>query len=183
MVGLCSSIGYCFSAAGPQITVDLFHLSPAEYGYWNSMNMVGMLFGGLLAKTLLQRMGANKVVILGLTGTALGLGSLILMSYSTNATALWFFTSTLIMYLFSGLLFAGGSYLASNAVSDKASGAAMMSFLNMSTATLAVVLMGYLGIKPIGAFITILCSLWLFILVILCARSVMAHPTGLIEKA
>lgn len=173
VVGLCSAIGYCFSAAGPQIALELFRLSPAEYGYWNIFNMIGMLAGGLLAKALLQRFKADKVVILGLAGTALGIISLIKMSHSENISALWFFTSTVLMYLFSGLLFAGGSYIASNAVNDKASSAAMMSFINMSTATLAVVLMGYISIKPLFAFIAILSSLWLFVFVVLCVRRVL----------
>jgi DHA1 family bicyclomycin/chloramphenicol resistance-like MFS transporter len=167
-VGLCTSIGYCFSAAGPQIALDLFRLSPAEYGYWNTFNMLGMLAGGLLAKALLQRYRANIVVFLGLSGTAVGLVSLIEMSYSGSTSALWFFTSTVLLYLFSGLLFAGGSYIASTSINDKASSAAMMSFINMSTATCAVVLMGYISIKPFIAFITILSGLWLFICSVLC---------------
>ncbi|CEG56263.1 MFS transporter [Legionella fallonii] len=170
VVGLCSAIGYCFSAAGPQITSDLFQLSPAEYGYWNILNMVGMLSGGLLAKVALQKYSASNVVYLGLTGTALSIGCLILMVYSGHPLVLWFFMSTLFLYLFSGFLFAGGSYIASNAVSDKASGSAMMSFINMMTATLAVVFMGYVSTKPLLAFITILAGLWFLVLVILFVR-------------
>ncbi len=170
VVGFCSAIGYCFSAAGPQIAFDLFQLSPAEYGYWNIINMVGMLSGGLLAKVALQKYSASKVVYLGLAGTALSVSSLILMIYSGNPLVLWFFMSTLFLYLFSGFLFAGGSYLASNAVSDKASGAAMMSFINMTTATLAVVFMGYVSTKPLLAFITVLAGLWLLVLAILSMR-------------
>ncbi len=170
VVGLCSAIGYCFSAAGPQIVMEFFHVSPAEYGYWNLFNMVGMLAGGLLAKELLQRYKANKVVFLGLSGTASGLVSMILMVYSGNGSVLWFFTSTLLMYLFSGLLFAGGSYIASNSVSDQASGAAMMSFINMTTATLAVISMGYISSSPLFAFIAVLASFWMFVVIILGGR-------------
>ncbi|MCL9683531.1 MFS transporter [Legionella maioricensis] len=167
VVGLCSAIGYCFSAAGPQIVMELFHLSPAEYSYWNLLNMTGMLAGGLLAKELLQRYKANNVVFFGLIGTALGLVSMIVMVYSGNGSVLWFFTSTLFLYLFSGLLFAGGSYIASNAVNDKASGAAMMSFINMTSATLAVISMGYISSLPLFAFIAVLASFWILIFIIL----------------
>ena len=75
------------------------------------------------------------------------------------------------MYLFSGLLFAGGSYIASNALNDKASGAAMMSFINMVTATLAVIVMGYLNNNPLFAFLVVLSGLWFLVMVILIARS------------
>jgi MFS family permease len=167
VVGLCSAIGYCFSAAGPLIAKELFHLSPAKYGYWNCFNILGMLLGGLLAKVLLQRFSPSKVVVFGLVGTALGIGDVLLMTYFGSASALWFFTSTLVMYLFSGFLFSGGSYIASNSVSDKASGAAMMSFINMMVATLAVILMGYISSNPLIAFIMTLGALWAFVSVVL----------------
>lgn len=167
VVGLATAIGYCFSAAGPQISVDMFQLSPAQYGYWNSVNMIGMLGGGLLARALLQVRTANRVVGFGLIGTAVGLASLILLAYSGSSSVVWFFFSTLLMYLFSGLFFAGGSFIASNSITDKASGAAMMSFINMSTATLAVVIMGYLGFRPLFSFIFILSALWVLVVFVL----------------
>lgn len=167
IVGYCSVIGYCFSAAGPQIASDLLHLSPAEYGYWNLINMFGMLAGGLWAKTLLNRLPAMHVISVGLAGCALGILSLLAMSSMSSISVAWFFLSTLDLYLFSGLLFAGGSYIASNASNDKASASAMMSFINMSIATLAVVAMGYLGKSPMHAFVEILIGVWLFIVTLL----------------
>lgn len=172
VVGFCSAIGYCFSAAGPQIALDLFKLTPAEYGYWNGLNMIGMLAGGLFARFLLQRIKANEVVLLGLMGTAISLVAIILIDYSDNVTPIWFFSSTLVMYLSSGLLFAGGSYLASNAVTDKASGAAMMSFINMVTATIAVIVMGYVNKNSLAAFIIVLSALWVLVILLLMSR----HP-------
>ncbi len=166
-VGLCSAIGYCFSAVGPQIAIDLFKLSPAEYGYWNLLNMAGMLAGGLFAKALLQRLNAHKVVQSGLLGTLLGIGSLILIaSLQINSVFLFFF-STFLLYLFSGLLFAGGSFIASNAVADKASGAAMMSFINMVTATVSVIVAGCLSANPLLGFIGVLLGLWMIVVILL----------------
>jgi MFS transporter, DHA1 family, multidrug resistance protein len=166
VVGLCSTVGYCFSASGPLIANQLFHLSPIAYSYWNGLNMLGMLLGGILAKLLLERYKAEVLVILGLIGTALGLLSLIIMFYSAYESILWFFSSTLVLYLFSGLLFSGGSYLASQSVADKASGSAMMSFINMSSAVLAVICLGYVAANPLLAFISIVGGAWLLVLVL-----------------
>lgn len=171
-VGLCSAIGYCFSALGPQIANDLFHLTPAEYGYWNLFNMAGMLAGGLIARSMLHRFTAGTVVLFGMIGTALGLAQLLLISYVQNPSVVWFFTNTLMMYLFSGLLFAGGSLIASNSVIDKASGAAMMSFLNMVTATLSVICSGWISDNPLIGFISVLGGLWMIVLFLLFVRSV-----------
>lgn len=171
VVGYCSAISYCFSAAGPQIAEDLFKLSAAEYGYWNGLNIIGMLLGGLLTKQLIARLSAYYVITLGFLGTALGIGNLFIMWTIGSQSALWFFLITSSLYLFSSLLFSGGSLIASNALTDKAIGAAMMSFVNMCFATVCVILMGYLGRNPLLSFISILSLVWLLLAILLLIKN------------
>ncbi|RUR12757.1 MFS transporter [Legionella sp. km772] len=166
VVGLCSAISYCFSAAGPSITKQFFNLSPLSYGYWNGLNMIGMLIGGLIAKYLLQHYKAQQLVMWGLVGTAMGLVSLAMLFYSSEGSVLWFFLSVMSLYLFSGFLFSGGSYLALISIQDKASGSAMMSFLNMLTAVLAVIFLGYLSTNSFLAFLLVLGGLWFLTLIL-----------------
>ena len=163
VVGCCSAISYCFSAAGPQIAQDLLKLSAAQYGYWNGLNIVGMLCGGLLVKQLLARFSVNKVIAIGFFGMALGMGNLFIIWGMASFSALWFFLTTASLYLFSSLLFSGGSIVASNALTDKASASAMMSFVNMCFATLCVILMGYLVTNPLLGFAVILSLIWLLV--------------------
>lgn len=66
-------------------------------------------------------------------------------------------------YIFGALLFSGGSILASTAINDKANGAAMMSFINMFSATIAVIVMGYASANPLKAFIDILLGMWILV--------------------
>lgn len=167
IVGTCSAISYCFSAAGPQIAEELLKLSAAKYGYWNSLNIVGMLFGGVLVKQLLSRLSANQVIAIGFLGVALGVINLFFMWIIGSQSALWFFLITASLYLFNGLMFSSGSLVASNALTDKASAAAMMSFINMCFATLAVILMGYLAINPLLSFILILSLVWILVVILL----------------
>ena len=163
VVGCCSAISYCFSAAGPQIAQDLLKLSAAQYGYWNGLNIVGMLLGGLLVKQLLARFSVNTVIAIGFIGIALGISNLFIIWGIASQSALWFFLTTASLYLFSSLLFSGGSLVASNALTDKASASAMMSFVNMCFATLCVILMGYLVTNPLLGFVIILCLIWLLV--------------------
>ena len=163
VVGCCSSIAYCFSAAGPQIAQDLLKLSAAEYGYWNCLNIIGMLLGGLVVKQLLARLPVNTVIAIGFFGIALGIGNLISIWNMGSQSALWFFLTTASLYLFSSLLFSGGSIIASNALTDKASAAAMMSFVNVGFATLSVILMGYLVSNPLLGFAIILSLTWVLV--------------------
>ncbi len=163
VVGCCSAISYCFSAAGPQIAQDLLKLSAAQYGYWNGLNIIGMLLGGLLVKQLLARFSVNTVIAIGFLGIALGIGNLFIIWEMASQSALWFFLTTASLYLFSSLLFSGGSLVASNALTDKASASAMMSFVNMCFATLCVILMGYLVANPLLGFVIILSLIWLLV--------------------
>lgn len=163
VVGCCSAISYCFSAAGPQIAEDLLKLSAAEYGYWNGVNIIGMLLGGLAVKQLLTRLSTTTVIAIGFLGIALGISHLFIIWAVGSQSALWFFLTTASLYLFSSLLFSGGSLVASNALTDKASAAAMMSFVNMCFATLCVILMGYIVINPLLGFAMILSLIWLLV--------------------
>ena len=172
VVGCCSAISYCFSAAGPQISHDLLQLSAAQYGYWNGLNIVGMLCGGFLVKELLTRFSVNWVIVMGFLGVALGIASLFILWLIGSHSALWFFLTTASLYLFSSLLFSGGSLVASTAIPDKASASSMMSFVNMCFATAAVILMGYLVTNPLLGFILILGLIWLLVVGLLCKQKV-----------
>jgi MFS family permease len=163
VVSCCTSVTYCFSAAGPQIAHSLLNLSAATYAYWNGLNILGMLLGGLIAKQLLARFSMNQVSIIGFLGIALCIGSVLDMWLIYSHSAFWFFLTTASMFLFSSLLFAVGSFVASNALADKASASSMMSFVNMGFGTLCVILMGYLSPNPLLDFIIILCLVWILV--------------------
>lgn len=179
VVGCCSAISYCFSAAGPQVAHDVLQLSAAQYGYWNSLNIIGMLCGGFLVKELLARFSVPWVIAIGFLGVAMGIVSLFILWLIDNHSALWFFLTTASLYLFSSLLFAGGSLIASNALSDKASAAAMMSFVNMCFATAAVIIMGYLVSNPLLGFILILSLIWMLVVALLCCTKKESSTLGL----
>lgn len=154
--GTYSAVNYCYSAAAPQIAHQYLQLSASEYGYWNLLNIIGMLLGGLSARLLMQYFNVTRVILVGYVGSCFSLLSLIAMLYINNGSTLWFFSSTCLLYCCSSYLFAGGSYVASNAIEDKASSSSMMSFINMSVAMLSVVVMGYLSSDPFLGFIWIL---------------------------
>lgn len=165
--GACSAVGYCYSAAAPKIAHQYLHLSASAYGYWNVLNIMGMLLGGLSARALMQQFSVMKVIALGYIGSCLALLSLVAMLCTNNSTVAWFFISTCLLYCCSSYLFAGGSYIASNAIEDKASASSMMSFINMGVATLSVVVMGYLSSNPLCRFLWILGSVFFITLALL----------------
>ena len=159
--GACSAVGYCYSAAAPQIAHSYLNLSASAYGYWNTLNIVGMLLGGLSARLLMQRFSVMHVITLGYVGSTLALLSLGTMLYWSPQSVLWFFGSTSLLYCCSSYLFAGGSYIASNAIEDRASASSMMSFINMGIAAISVMIMGYLSVNPFYGFLGMLSGIFL----------------------
>ncbi len=144
VVGLCSIISYCYSAAAPMIAEQNFHLSPAAYGSWNSINMLGMLASGFLARLLMHRVGAQRLIAFAIMAVVLTIAMLALLYQYHWLTVGLFFCATSLLYLFAGLLFPAGSWLALAHAQNRASASAMMSFINMGSACIAVVGMGLL---------------------------------------
>ncbi|MDP1574398.1 MAG: MFS transporter [Coxiellaceae bacterium] len=161
VVGFVSVFSYCYSAAAPIYAQLTLHLSPSQYGYWNSINMIGMFFGGLLCSRLIKQYHEKKVLISGFALIFLGLIFLSMITLFDSHSALLFFIATAYLYLVSGLLFPTASFFALNTIEDRASASAVMSFVNMGSATLAVIVMGYLPFSTIDAFLFILCLLFL----------------------
>ncbi|MDF1653800.1 MAG: MFS transporter [Coxiellaceae bacterium] len=153
VVGLCSLVSYCYSAAAPLIAEQQLHLTAAAYGSWNAINMLGMLASGILARVFMHRVSAQRMITLGIAGSLLVAALLALLQWQGALTAVTFFISTALLYLFAGLLFPAGSWLALENAADRASASSMMSFINMSSAFFAVVLMAYL---PGGVFMQLI---------------------------
>jgi len=170
-VGLVSAVAYCYSAAAPLYAHSVLHLTPDIYGYWNLLNMLGMLTSGFLSAYLMKTHGAQRTLFVGLGFMIPCLMSFLLMSITQQSNALWFFTTSMFLYLFSGLLFPAASFFASNAIEDKANASSMMSFVNMGSAMVAVAVMGYLPLRTIVSF-TITISVFFIIVSVLSLQSI-----------
>ena len=178
IVGLNSAVAYCYSAAAPIYTQSILHLSASQYGYWNLFNIIGMFASGFLSANLMKRWSAEKVLLCALARMVPCIFSLMILSNAAHPNAFWFFSTTLFLYLFSGLLFPAGSFLASNAISDKASASSMMSFIYMGSAMLSVIIMGYLPLSTLLALITVITSFLIFAWYLLLSEKSFFHFFG-----
>lgn len=169
-IGLISAIGYCYSAAAPLYAQSTLQLTPESYGYWNLINIVGMMASGFLSAYLMKRYVPKFVLLLGLCCMTPCIFSLIIIAMSQLLNTAWFFVTTMLLYLCGGLVFPAASFFASNALEDKANASSVMSFINMGSAMIAVVAMGYLPMSNISAFATTISAFFIFasVLVLSC---------------
>jgi DHA1 family bicyclomycin/chloramphenicol resistance-like MFS transporter len=169
VAGFVSFIAYGYSAFAPIYSQSGLHLTASQFGYWNSLNMIGMLLSGILSAYLMKRYPIERVLITGFSGILLGLSTLTIITIFSIHNSAIFFSTTSFLYLTSGLLFPAASFLGSTSIEDRASASSVMSFINMGSAMLGVIVMGYLPFYSITSFTMIM---WLFFMmvILLCLR-------------
>ena len=158
LVGAVSVFAYGYSATAPIFSRYALHLSANQYGYWNLVNMIGMMGSGFWAPFLMKRFGPWSLIMWGCIGLAPFFALLVLIAVFKLDSSLLFFVTSSGLYFFTGLLFPAASYFASNAVIDRGNAASAMSFVNMVSAMLGVVIIGYLPFSSLVAFIIVLLS-------------------------
>jgi DHA1 family bicyclomycin/chloramphenicol resistance-like MFS transporter len=155
LVALVSLFSYCYSAAAPIIAHNQLHLSPALYGYYNMINIVGMLIGAVVAAKLLKCYDPILLLLISSTALVLGMASLGLLAMIHHLTTLRFFALTGGIYFTTSIIFPSASFRASNAIADKANASGAMNLISMGCAVLGVGIMGYLPISTLWAFIVV----------------------------
>lgn len=156
VVGLCSTVGYVYSAAAPLIAQHQLNLTAAAYGYWNSINMIGMLLSGFTGAYLLKRFSAQTVIVISIIAILATLIVLTGLNYLHAVTVLPFFIVTSLLYLFGGWCFPAGATLAMQVATNKAHAASAKSFINMGSATLAVFIYNWLPGTRLDMFILVI---------------------------
>ena len=164
LVGFASVVAYCYSTAAPIISQSLLQLTPAQYGLWNLINLIGMMASGFLGVLLVKRYALSAIIHTGMTGIGLAIISLCAMSLVQTPTPLWFFISTALLYFFSGIIYPCAAHYATHAIDNTANASSMMSFINMLSATICVIILGSLPFSQLVDLITILSAFLLFTL-------------------
>ncbi|MCF6775783.1 MFS transporter [Thiotrichales bacterium 19X7-9] len=163
MLGSVTMFSYGYAYSAPLFAINELHLSPSVYGLWNLLTIFGMLSGGILSSFLMKYLGAQRLLKLSVVLVIPCLISLLILSLTNSHNILWYFISAMCAYATFGLIFPSASYFATLKAKDKASASSMMSFLNMISATIGVIIMGYLSINPVLAMV---CVLGIFFIIV-----------------
>ncbi len=149
LMGLCTCFVYIFSTIGPFIAINLFGINSSQYGIANLLPPLGLIFGCLCAAYLAKKYASDFIIRLGIiiicAGSLLMLTTIIL--HLPVITGL--FLPLIIVYFGLSLIQPNASILAMNSVTDKAHGSAVMSFINMGTATIVVLNLNLFSISKL----------------------------------
>lgn len=137
-MGCVTSIIYLFSTLAPFLAINRIGLTPEQYGFLNFIPPLGLIGGSLTSHWLASRRGKLDVIRLG--GKMAALASLAMFTlFFIGKITLWtLFLPIPFLYFGTSLIFNNASSLAIDHMQDKSNGSAIMSFINMALATVAV---------------------------------------------
>lgn len=149
LMGACTSFIYVFAALAPFIAINLFGLSSSEYGMANILPPIGMIAGSLACVRLINHYPLQKIIQMGIGIATIGVViMLITLAMHLNVIA-GLFIPTIVVYFGLCFILANASTIAMSQATDKAHASAVMSFINMGTATFIVLAIGYFQVTEL----------------------------------
>jgi DHA1 family bicyclomycin/chloramphenicol resistance-like MFS transporter len=150
MMGISTCFVYTFAAVAPFVAINMLGMDSAQYGFANILPSAGLAIGSLTAAQLAETYENSQMIKWGLRIAVIG-ACLMLFAVWMHASAIVsIFIPMMFIYLGLAAILSNASTIAMSDVHDKAHGAAVMSFINMGSAT--VVVLG-LGLLPVTTYL------------------------------
>lgn len=149
LIGANTSLYYVFSATAPFIGIQLIKLSPDVYGVLNIIPSIALACSGLGAAALSSYLNTKKTIFAGLGLFALGSVTMLLLFFGDVVTRWSLFLSVSIVYLGASLVFTNLTVLAMHQAENRSNAAAVMSFINIGGAFVAVTIFGLLRVSEV----------------------------------
>lgn len=140
IMGCSTSIIYLFATLAPFLGINQLGLSPEGYGFLNFIPPIGMIAGSFSAHWLAARREKLAVIQFG-SLVAIFISLVMAILFGTGNLNPWtLFLPIPFLYFGTSLIFNNASSFAMDHMQDKSNGSAIMSFINMSVATVAVLI-------------------------------------------
>jgi MFS family permease len=170
LMGLCTSVVYVFATEAPYIGISQMGLEPKIYGIWTILPASGMAVGlftaAFLAPRLSPRIGILSGILMALVSTLVLAG---LFANDFYHPASLFLPMACAQFGFS-LAYSYSSGTALSSAHEKAYASSALSFINMSIATIATLLVARISpLLPlefaalVGAIMALQLILWLLL--------------------
>ncbi|NDD58748.1 MAG: MFS transporter [Chlamydiae bacterium] len=174
IMGCVTSIIYLFSTLAPFLGINKIGLNPEEYGFLNFIPPLGLIAGSFASHWLAAR--REKLAVIQLGGKISVLAIIVmLVFFATGKINLWtLFLPIPFLYFGTSLIFNNASSFAMGHMQDKSNGSAIMSFINMTLATVAVLVAQSIN-SPIPLLMPLLFLFFAFLLLFLQRRLKTLH--------
>jgi DHA1 family bicyclomycin/chloramphenicol resistance-like MFS transporter len=147
LMGATTCFIYVFAALAPFIAINIFHMSSEAYGTANCMPPIGLILGSLVSARLAKEHAFESIIRAGIWITGIGVVFMLTAMWMNFMPLFSLFTPMIVIYFGLCFILANASAIAMSGITDKAHGAAVMSFINMGLATLVVFSLSLFPIK------------------------------------
>lgn len=147
IVSIATCFIYIFAAIAPFVAMKLFGMKEMYYGLANLIPSLGLMLGSLFSAHLVKTHPLEKIIqhgIIIVTFSSFVMFAETMMPFPAFSTL---FIPMFGIYFGLSLIFANASTLAMNTTEDKAHGSAVMNFINIGVATVAVYGLSYFSIS------------------------------------
>ena len=95
---------FAYLGGAPFVGETVFHLRPAEVGYWFAAPSIGYLLGNFISGRFAARVGIDRMILLGAWVTALALGAALAVTMAGALVPALFFGAIALMGLGNGMV-------------------------------------------------------------------------------
>ena len=95
---------FAYLGGAPFVGETVFHLRPAEVGYWFAAPSIGYLMGNFISGRFAARVGIDRMILLGAWVTALALGAALAVTMAGALVPAVFFGAIALMGLGNGMV-------------------------------------------------------------------------------
>lgn len=171
LLGMGSCFVYVFATLSPFIAIKIMGLKPQDYGMYNFIPSIGILLGSLNSNYVGQKYTPKLSLKLGVLITTLG--TLVLfMCMSWQNAPLYMFVPMIIVFYGLSFIFGNSAALALHKVKDTSNASAVMSFINMGSAVIAVMIMTNFAITQ-SVVLPIIYAILSAITIVLCSTLIL----------
>lgn len=142
MMGCGTSIIYIFNAKAPFLGIQHIGLDPNVFGIYSMIPLLGMLLGAFLADRLAGRFSLVAFLLVGLIISLSGSFLMLLYFANGSISSPTLFSPMFLIYMIDSIVFANVMSFGLSKAENKANGSAMLNFISLSLAVLAVSLVG-----------------------------------------
>ena len=147
MMGVSTCFVYTFAAIAPFVAINMLGMDSAQYGLANILPSLGLAAGSLTSAKLSEKFDNGPMIKIGLIIASIGV-LIMLAAAWLHANAIHsIFIPMMVVYMGLSAILGNASAIAMSDVKDKSHGAAVMSFINMGTATVVVLGLGWMPVS------------------------------------
>lgn len=146
LMGCCTAFIYMFAASAPFVAIEMLGMNSTQYGIANILPACGIFFGSLYAALLPKRYQLIQIMRKGIIWATIATIAMFISSLYLHSPWYILFIPAAFINFGLCLIIANASTIGLNKVADKSHGSAVLSFINMGSATVAVIVLSYFPI-------------------------------------